>query len=137
MKFPNLHWRVSHGAGAFPDISDRFLLGFPKDAEEARRIYATRFWYDSAGPVYPRQIKGLLAHDVPISQMVFGTVGGNHPTHGCWCAKLIQGLSVWDRVLGCEREYRWAVDGGFPLRRGERRCLFCERKDLMGRKVEV
>ncbi|KAF9735562.1 hypothetical protein PMIN06_000548 [Paraphaeosphaeria minitans] len=73
IKFPNLHWRVSHGAGAFPDISDRFLLGFPKDAEEARKIYATRFWYDSAGPVYPRQIKGLLAHDVPISQMVFGT----------------------------------------------------------------
>jgi len=53
MKFPNLHWRVSHGAGAFPDISDRFLLGFRKDAEEAR-TYATRFWYDSAGPVYPR-----------------------------------------------------------------------------------
>jgi hypothetical protein len=74
IKFPNLHWRVSHGAGAFPDISDRFLLGFPKDAEEARRIYTTRFWYDSAGPVYPRQIKGLLAHDVPVSQMVFGTV---------------------------------------------------------------
>ncbi|KAF2877057.1 hypothetical protein BDV95DRAFT_482094 [Massariosphaeria phaeospora] len=72
-KYPNLHWRVSHGAGAFPDIADRFLLGFPQDAEEARRIYASRFWYDSAGPVYPRQIKGLLAHDVPVSQFVFGT----------------------------------------------------------------
>ena len=47
------------------------MLGFPKDAEEARRIYATRFWYDSAGPVYPRQIKGLMAHDVLVSQMVF------------------------------------------------------------------
>ncbi|KAF2679423.1 hypothetical protein K458DRAFT_314196 [Lentithecium fluviatile CBS 122367] len=73
IKFPNIHWRISHGAGAFPDISDRFLLGFPKDAEEARRIYASRFWYDSAGPVYPSQIKGLLAHDVPVSQFVFGT----------------------------------------------------------------
>ncbi|ORY03467.1 hypothetical protein BCR34DRAFT_591550 [Clohesyomyces aquaticus] len=71
--YPKLHWRVSHGAGAFPDIEDRFLLGFPKDAEEARQIYATRFWYDSAGPVYPRQIKGLMAHDVPVSQFVFGT----------------------------------------------------------------
>jgi hypothetical protein len=79
IKFPNLHWRVSHGAGAFPDISDRFLLGFPKDAEEARRIYTMRFWYDSAGPVYPRQIKGLIAHEIPISQMVFGTVSwSNH-----------------------------------------------------------
>jgi len=76
MKFPNLHWRVSHGAGAFPDISDRFLLGFRKDAEEAR-TYATRFWYDSAGPVYPRQIKGLLAQDVPVSQFVFGTVSNS------------------------------------------------------------
>ncbi|KAF2109779.1 hypothetical protein BDV96DRAFT_651745 [Lophiotrema nucula] len=73
IEFPKLHWRVSHGAGGFPDIEDRFLLGFPKDAEEARKIYATRFWYDSAGPVYPRQIKGLLAHDVPVSQFVFGT----------------------------------------------------------------
>ncbi|KAF2176223.1 hypothetical protein K469DRAFT_700347 [Zopfia rhizophila CBS 207.26] len=72
-EFPKLHWRISHGAGAFPDIQDRFLLGFPKDAEEARKIYAKRFWYDSAGPVYPRQIKGLLAHDVPVSQLVFGT----------------------------------------------------------------
>jgi hypothetical protein len=73
-KFPKLHWRVSHGAGAFPDIQDRFLLGFPEDAAEARKIFASRFWYDSAGPIYPRQIKGLLAHDVPVSQLVFGTV---------------------------------------------------------------
>jgi hypothetical protein len=101
MKFPDLHWRVSHGAGAFPDIQDRFLLGFPKHAEEAREVYATRFWYDSAGPVFPkhaeearevyatrfwydsagpvfpRQIKGLLAHDVPVSQFVFGTVSAS------------------------------------------------------------
>lgn len=74
LKYPHLHWRISHGAGAFPDIEARFLLGFPKEADEARKIYATRFWYDSAGPVYPRQIKGLLAQDVPISQLVFGTV---------------------------------------------------------------
>lgn len=74
LKYPNLHWRVSHGAGAFPDIQDRFLLGLPDDADEARKAYATRFWYDSAGPVYPRQIKGLLAHDVPVTQFVFGTV---------------------------------------------------------------
>lgn len=74
LKYPNLHWRISHGAGAFPDIQDRFLLGFPDIVEEARKVYASRFWYDSAGPVYPTQIKGLLAHGVPVSQMVFGTV---------------------------------------------------------------
>ncbi|OCK76063.1 hypothetical protein K432DRAFT_336365 [Lepidopterella palustris CBS 459.81] len=71
--FPALHWRISHGAGAFPCIADRFLLGFTDLQEEARKIYATRFWYDSAGPIYPRQIKGLLAYDIPISQLVFGT----------------------------------------------------------------
>ncbi|KAH7126653.1 hypothetical protein B0J11DRAFT_579091 [Dendryphion nanum] len=73
MKFPGLHWRISHGAGAFPDIQDRFLLGFPNDAADAEEAYRTRFWYDSAGPVYPRQIKGLLSHNVPVSQLVFGT----------------------------------------------------------------
>lgn len=75
-KFPNLRWRVSHGAGAFPDISERFLLGFPDVAEEARKIYRERFWYDSAGPVFPNQVKGLTeGMKIPISQMVFGTVG--------------------------------------------------------------
>ncbi|KAF2010716.1 amidohydrolase 2 [Aaosphaeria arxii CBS 175.79] len=73
LEYPNIHWRVSHGAGAFPSIQDRFLIGFPKDAEDVRKAYATRFWYDSAGPVYPNQIKGLMANGVPTSQFVFGT----------------------------------------------------------------
>lgn len=106
-KFPGIHWRISHGAGAFPDISDRFLLGFPKDAEAARKVYAERFWYDSAGPVYPKQIKGLLAHDVPVSQMVFGTVsdlGGVGTVMSLLTCCI--GLSVWYWVLGCRRKYR-------------------------------
>jgi hypothetical protein len=74
-KFPNIHWRVSHGAGAFPDISERFLLGFPNEAEAARKAYKERFWYDSAGPVFPNQVKGLTEGlKIPISQFVFGTV---------------------------------------------------------------
>lgn len=77
MKFPDLHWRVSHGAGAFPDISDRFLLGFPKISTAAREAYKTRFWYDTAGPVFPKQVKGLTeGMGIPISQCVFGTVSG-------------------------------------------------------------
>lgn len=75
LKFPSLHWRISHGAGAFPDISERFLLGFPDVADEAREALKTRFWYDSAGPVFPNQVKGLTeGMGVPISQFVFGTV---------------------------------------------------------------
>jgi hypothetical protein len=70
-----LHWRVSHGAGAFPDISERFLLGFPDIAEAAKEAYRTRFWYDSAGPVWPKQVKGLTeGMGVGVGQMVFGTV---------------------------------------------------------------
>ncbi|KAF1947197.1 amidohydrolase 2 [Clathrospora elynae] len=73
-KFPHLHWRVSHGAGAFPDISERFLLGFPNISEEARKAYKERFWYDSAGPVFPNQAKGLTeGMGIPVSQLVFGT----------------------------------------------------------------
>lgn len=56
IKFPTLHWRISHGAGAFPDISERFLLGFPDISEEAQKAYKERFWYDSAGPVFPNQV---------------------------------------------------------------------------------
>jgi hypothetical protein len=75
VKFPDLHWRVSHGAGAFPDISERFLLGFPDVSDEARKAYKERFWYDCAGPVFPNQIKGLTeGMKVPVSQLVFGTV---------------------------------------------------------------
>ncbi|KAH7079333.1 hypothetical protein BKA63DRAFT_508185 [Paraphoma chrysanthemicola] len=74
LKYPSLHWRISHGAGAFPDISERFLLGFPKVADQAREALKTRFWYDTAGPVFPKQVKGLTeGMGVPVSQFVFGT----------------------------------------------------------------
>ncbi|KAH6620032.1 hypothetical protein C7974DRAFT_398731 [Boeremia exigua] len=74
LKYPHLHWRISHGAGAFPDISERFLLGFPKESEAAREAYKKRLWYDSAGPVWPRQIKGLTEGlGIGVEQMVFGT----------------------------------------------------------------
>jgi hypothetical protein len=75
LKFSNLQWRVSHGAGAFPDISERFLLGFPDLSAQAREVYKSRFWYDSAGPVFPNQVKGLTeGMKIPVSQFVFGTV---------------------------------------------------------------
>ena len=74
LQYPSLHWRISHGAGAFPDISERFLLGFPNESAAAREAYKTRLWYDSAGPVWPRQVKGLTEGlGVGIGQMVFGT----------------------------------------------------------------
>jgi predicted TIM-barrel fold metal-dependent hydrolase len=103
-RFPNLHWRVSHGAGAFPDISERFLLGFPDIASQARDAYKERFWYDSAGPVWPKQVKGLTeGMGVPISQMVFGT---DYPYGiGFWDVDAnINGLAQADSLSDEEKE---------------------------------
>ncbi|CAO2657757.1 Nn.00g038830.m01.CDS01 [Neocucurbitaria sp. VM-36] len=103
-KFPNLHWRVSHGAGAFPDISERFLLGFPDVSNEARKAYKEHFWYDSAGPVYPNQVKGLTeGMGIPMSQLVFGT---DYPYGiGFWDVDAnIAGLSDADFLSSKEKE---------------------------------
>ncbi|KAJ4373796.1 hypothetical protein N0V83_002535 [Neocucurbitaria cava] len=102
--FPHLHWRASHGAGAFPDISERFLLGFPDVSDEARKAYKERFWYDSAGPVYPNQVKGLTeGMGIPVSQLVFGT---DYPYGiGFWDVDAnIAGLSEADFLSSSEKE---------------------------------
>ncbi|KAF2501169.1 amidohydrolase 2 [Lophium mytilinum] len=100
---PSLHFRISHGAGAFPCIADRFLLGFPELEKNARKMYSERFWYDSAGPVYPHQIKGLLAYDIGVGQMVFGT---DYPYGiGFWDVKAnINGLANADFLNNEEKE---------------------------------
>jgi predicted TIM-barrel fold metal-dependent hydrolase len=103
-RFPQLHWRVSHGAGAFPDISERFLLGFPDIASQARDAYKERFWYDSAGPVWPRQVKGLTeGMGIPITHMVFGT---DYPYGiGFWDVNAnINGLAQADCLRNEEKE---------------------------------
>ncbi|KAJ8116617.1 hypothetical protein OPT61_g1988 [Boeremia exigua] len=103
-RYPHLHWRISHGAGAFPDISERFLLGFPNESQAAREAYKTRLWYDSAGPVWPRQIKGLTeGMEVGIDQMVFGT---DYPYGiGFWdVGENIAGLANADFINDEERE---------------------------------
>ncbi|KAL1797015.1 hypothetical protein ACET3X_005555 [Alternaria dauci] len=100
---PTLHFRISHGAGAFPDISTRFLLGFPDITAAASEAYKSRFWYDSAGPVWPNQIKGLTdSMGVPIRQMVFGT---DYPYGiGFWDVDAnIDGLA-WSGELGFEEK---------------------------------
>jgi predicted TIM-barrel fold metal-dependent hydrolase len=101
--YPSLHFRISHGAGAFPDISERFLLGFPEISSAAREAYKSRFWYDSAGPVWPNQIKGLTdGMGIPIRQMVFGT---DYPYGiGFWDVDAnINGLA-WSGELGFEEK---------------------------------
>ncbi|KAF9698904.1 hypothetical protein EKO04_002842 [Ascochyta lentis] len=104
LKYPYLHWRISHGAGAFPDISERFLLGFPNESAAAREAFKTRFWYDSAGPVWPNQIKGLTEGlGVGTEQMVFGT---DYPYGiGFWDVDAnIAGLADTSFIDGKEKE---------------------------------
>lgn len=83
------------------------MLGFPDVSEEARKAYRERFWYDSAGPVYPKQVKGLTeGMGIPLSQMVFGTVGLCHsPCYGVsliLCRITLMGLDsgMWMLTLG-------------------------------------
>ena len=72
--FTNLHWSISHVGGAFPSVQDRFLRTQPVEFQESVRTALTeRVWYDSAGPTYFSQVKGLLAYNVSESQLVFGT----------------------------------------------------------------
>lgn len=72
-----LKWVVPHGGGAFPSIIDRFF-GFTNQTEEFqarnRAVFETRVWWDVAGPVFPRQVRGLLGYGVPVEQLVYGSV---------------------------------------------------------------
>lgn len=93
--FTKLRYAVSQEGGSFPSIEDRFLISFPALEVSSKQIYNTRrvsrnalssksqsstdryvhrFWYDSAGPVFYSQVKGLLGYGVPTSQLTFGTV---------------------------------------------------------------
>lgn len=79
----SLKWVVSHAGGAFPAIEDRFLTSQPTNFQsESRATYATRFFWDSAGPVFPRQVLGLLGYEIPTSQLLYGSVR----LHSCRCS---------------------------------------------------
>ncbi|MCJ1224879.1 hypothetical protein MMC12_001526 [Toensbergia leucococca] len=71
--FTKLHYVIPHVGGSFPSIEDRFIKSYPALESPAKQIFNSRFWWDSAGPVYYDQVKGLLGYGVPTSQLVFGT----------------------------------------------------------------
>ncbi|KAB5531275.1 hypothetical protein GE09DRAFT_1146520 [Coniochaeta sp. 2T2.1] len=71
--FTNIRYGFTHGGGAFPSIEDRFLKSFGALEGAAKEAYNSRVWFDSAGPTYFNQIKGLLGSGVPASQLTFGT----------------------------------------------------------------
>ncbi|KAK1778745.1 hypothetical protein QBC45DRAFT_327634 [Copromyces sp. CBS 386.78] len=73
IKYTNVRWQISHVGGAFPAIEDRFLKRSPALEKLAKQALNSRVWYDSAGPTYFAQVKGLLGYGVPSSQLVFGS----------------------------------------------------------------
>lgn len=74
--FTALKWVVPHAGGAFPSIIDRFLSSQPVEVQaRSRAVYATRVFWDVAGPVFPRQVLGLLGYELPVRQLVYGSVG--------------------------------------------------------------
>ena len=74
LNFTSLNFVIPHVGGAFPAIEDRFIKSSPALEDRAKEVYKTRFWWDSAGPTYFAQIKGLLGYDEPAGQLLFGTV---------------------------------------------------------------
>lgn len=50
------------------------ISDFPTPITFSLLTYSLRVWFDSAGPTYFAQVKGLLGYGVPTSQLVFGSV---------------------------------------------------------------
>ncbi|KIO34569.1 hypothetical protein M407DRAFT_39402, partial [Tulasnella calospora MUT 4182] len=73
-KYTNIRWIAAHVGGAFPAILDRMIKSLGPTMEASlKSIYNTRIFWDSAGPTYPNQVRGLRGYGIPDSQLVFGT----------------------------------------------------------------
>ncbi|KAB5575551.1 hypothetical protein GE09DRAFT_1092464 [Coniochaeta sp. 2T2.1] len=71
--FTNIRYGFTHGGGAFPSFEDRLLKSFGALEGAAKEAYNSRVWFDSAGPTYFNQNKGLLGYGVPAARLTFGT----------------------------------------------------------------
>ncbi|KAG8910195.1 hypothetical protein FRC00_008687 [Tulasnella sp. 408] len=73
-KYTNIRWIAAHVGGAFPAILDRMIKSLGPTMEASlKSIYNTRVFWDSAGPTYPNQVRGLLGYGIPRSQLLLGT----------------------------------------------------------------
>ncbi|APA15956.1 hypothetical protein SS1G_09143 [Sclerotinia sclerotiorum 1980 UF-70] len=71
--FTNIRYQVAHVGDSFPSVIDRFLSSSAENASDIYHTLQTRFWWDTAGPTFPHQVLGLVAYDVPKTQLTFGT----------------------------------------------------------------
>ncbi|KAL6708135.1 hypothetical protein ACN47E_003319 [Coniothyrium glycines] len=73
LNFTALNYIFPHVGGAWPSIADRLLKTYPPIYNATMHALQTRVYWDSAGPTYSHQVGGLLAYDVPVRQLLFGT----------------------------------------------------------------
>lgn len=73
LNFTNINYIIPHVGGAFPAVADRLLKSYPAIYNATICALQRRFYWDSAGPTYFHQVGGLLAYDVPTTQLLFGT----------------------------------------------------------------
>ncbi|KAK7634290.1 hypothetical protein IWX48DRAFT_390557 [Phyllosticta citricarpa] len=58
------------------NVNGALVFAPHKSGIQRRKEAMEAFWWDSAGPTYPNQVKGLLGCNVPKSQLKFGSVRG-------------------------------------------------------------
>lgn len=81
-KFPHTRYIVPHAGGAFPPLIQRFSeaamlipdlsLDRAVTPKGVRAALNEQFWFDTAGPTFPSQIKGLLQYVTP-DRLCYGT----------------------------------------------------------------
>lgn len=72
--FSKLNFIVPHAGGSLPSIISRMLSSLSPAAFAAQlEVFKQRLWWDTAGPTFPYQVKGLLAYEVGMDKLVLGT----------------------------------------------------------------
>ncbi|CAD0106251.1 unnamed protein product, partial [Aureobasidium uvarum] len=72
--FSKLDFIVPHAGGSFPSIISRMLSRFSPAAFATQlEVFKQRLWWDTAGPTFPYQVKGLLAYGIGADKLVLGT----------------------------------------------------------------
>ncbi|KAL2841854.1 hypothetical protein BJY01DRAFT_236216 [Aspergillus pseudoustus] len=81
-KYPHIRYIVPHAGGAFPPLIQRFSeaamlipdlsLDRAVTPQSVRAALNEKFWFDTAGPTFPSQIRGLLQYVTP-DRLCYGT----------------------------------------------------------------
>ncbi|WP_245367042.1 amidohydrolase family protein [Nocardia goodfellowii] len=76
-RFPRIQWIFSHGGGVMPLVADRVdffraQAGLDKLGGSGAVDALSRFWYDTAGTPFPRQLP-ILADIAGTDQIVYGS----------------------------------------------------------------